>query len=211
MEPPFAGSSQLLDVFLHTSKAFDSNFIVYPEFAQYLIYRSLPTIMELRPLPMAAKIFIDQSYEELGNALRDRLEIEKDCKEKDCDTSIIESKKFDEIFKGYFPSLLDSECKYETFKSKNNGETLSRKCFTNIYNVGDCPTIITKSANPNKNEFEKGLYCNIYGKKYFYQGECNKEERNCLDNMYFSNKCINVYSNKDALKFIIDRFNTKFH
>ena len=214
MAPPFAGSSKLLDVFLHTTKDFDSNMANYPNFGQYLLYKSLPTIMELRPQPMAAKIFTDSEYEELGNALKERIEIERDCKNKNCDTSLIESKSenFDKIFKGYFPSLLDSECEYESFDHiiGYNEETFNRKCFTNIYNVGDCPTIITKSVNPTKTNFEKDKYCKQFGKKYFYQGECVNKERNCLDEMYYSNKCPNVYSNTKALNFLLERFNTIF-
>ena len=210
LAPPFAGSSELLNVFLHTSNFIDNDFTKYPEFGQYLIYKSLPTIMELRPQPMAAKIFTSKDYEELGNALKGRLEIEKDCNEKKCTLSQIETKtkKFDDIFKGYFPSLLDSECEYEKFKSGAN--TLNRKCFTNIYNVGECPTIITQSVKPTKNDFNADLYCNKFGKEYFYQGECDNKERNCLDEMYFSNKCPNVYSNTNAVQFLIDRFNKNF-
>ena len=212
--PPFAGSSKLLDVFLHTTKDFDSNAAYFHYFGQNLIYKSLPTIMELRPQPMPAKIFIDPEYQELGNALKERLEIERDCCEKNCETSEIEAKseKFDDIFKGYFPSLLNSECKYETFSQYigNNEETFNRKCYTNIYNVGNCPTIITKSENPTKKNFEKDLYCNKFGKNYFYQGECYNKERNCLDEMYFSDKCPNVYNSKDAVKYLLDRFNSLF-
>ena len=209
MAPPFSGATKLLDVFLHTTKDFDSDKSYYHPFGQYLMYKSLPTIMELRPKSMAAKIFTDNTYNELGNAIRNRLEIERDCKEKDCDFSQIKTKtsKFDEIFKGYFPSLLDSECNYEE-KIGGNQKTLNRKCYTYIYNVGDCPTIITKSINPTEENSEKDFYCNKYGKEYFYQGDCNNKERNCLDEMYYSDKCPNVYSiHKDAVKYLIDRFN----
>ena len=172
------------------------------------MYKSLPTIMELRPLPMAAKIFTDQSYKELGDALRDRLEIETDCLNRYCGYSEIgpKSEKFDNLFKGYFPSLLDSECEYEYGRS----DILNRKCFTYIYNVGDCPTIITKSVNPSLNKISNNFYCNKFGKEYYYQGECNDAKRNCLDEMYYSDKCPNVYNNKNAVRFLIERFNTKF-
>ena len=209
--PPFSGSSELLDVFLHTTKDFDNKLITYPFFGQNLIYKSLPTIVELRPKSIAAKIFTDPEYKELGDALRDRLEIEKYCKKRNCGNDLIKNKteKFDEIFKGYFPSLLDSECEYES-GIQGNQETFNRKCYTNIYNVGDCPTIITKSVKPTKNNFEKDLYCNKFGKEYFYQGECNDEERNCLDKMYYSDKCPNVYNNPEAINFLLHRFNFWF-
>ena len=209
MAPPFAGSTKLLDIFLHTTKDFDKGFTIYPNFGQYLIYKSLPTIMELRPLSIAAKIFTDPSYEELGNALRDRLY----CEENTCNKNTLNNKtsKFDEIFKGYFPSLLDSECDYNYYRYRYiDDKTLNEKCYTYIYNVGDCPTIITKSVNPDKTNFGKGLYCNKYGKGYFYQGECTNSERNCLDEMYYSDKCPNVYNNTNAIKFLLDRFNKNF-
>ena len=84
MAPPFSGSTKLLDIFLHGTKDFNSKFTNYPLFGQYLMYKSLPTMMELRPLPIAAKIFTDSSYKELGNALKDRLEIEKNCEKNYC-------------------------------------------------------------------------------------------------------------------------------
>ena len=207
MAPPFAGSTKLLDIFLHTSNDMNNGLTEYPEFGQYLIYRSLPTMMELRPKPIAAKIFNDPSYKELGNALKERLF----CEQNKCYSAELKNKseKFDEIFKGYFPSLLDPECDRESY-IEGNQNTLNNKCYTNIYNVGDCPTIITKSVKPNLNNFKKNYYCNKNGKQYFYQGECSDTERNCLDEIYYSDKCPNVYSNTKAVKFLIDRFNKKF-
>ena len=211
MAPPFAGSTKLLDVFLHGNSDFDSPITEYPLFGQYLQYKSLPTIMELRPLSIAASIFIEPEYKELGDAIRGRLEIEKDCYDIDCNTTIIKQKteKFDEIFNGYFPSLLDEECEYEK-KIKGDKESLKRKCFTNIYNVGECPTIITKSIEKEnkvtEENFEHNL-CNKYGTNIFYQGECNDSRRNCLDKMYYLEKCPNPFDDKNAIKYLIKRFN----
>ena len=58
------------------------------------------------------KIFTNSTYNELAEAIIGRIEIETKCKNKDCSETEIEEKtsKFDEIFEGYFPSLLDSEC-----------------------------------------------------------------------------------------------------
>lgn len=52
--------------------------------------------------------------------------------------SNLEAKKFDSYFKGYFPSLEDKDCANDEIKG--NKETLNKKCFTGIFNVGDCPT-----------------------------------------------------------------------
>ena len=76
------------------------------------MYKTLPTITELRPLDIVTRIFTDATYNDLGNAIKARLEIERDCKNENYDTNTIKSKtaKFDTLFIGYFPS--DSECSY---------------------------------------------------------------------------------------------------
>ena len=215
LAPPFAGSAELLDTFFHTTKSFNQAVFAietnFQPFGQYLMYKSLPTVMELRPQSISSKIFTDSSFSELANALRGRLEIERDCKKRNCDASEIKSKtsNFDKLFKGYFPSLLDPECSYES----NIGgftEVLNRKCYTGIFNVGDCPSIIAKSENPNEYNFESDIYCNMFGDAFFYQGECDDVKRNCLDKIYYSNKCPNVYNNKEAIDFILERYNSNF-
>ena len=216
MAPPFSGSSKLVDIFLHGNRdIMDINLIVlkvnYNIFGQYLLYKSLPVAMELRPLSIAAKIFTDKSYSEISEALKGRLEIERDCETTNCDINTIKSKteKFDNLYKDYFPSLLDPECSYESTTSGYN-EALYRKCYTYIYNVGNCPSIITQSENPTIDNFNKDLYCNKKGKGYYYQGECGDKERNCLDEMYYSDKCPNPFSNKEAVNYILKRFNDNY-
>ena len=212
MAPPFSGSSKLLDIFLHGNRDIMDMIIVnYNIFGQYLLYKSLPVAMELRPLSIAAKIFTDKSYSELSEALKGRLEIERDCETTNCNINTIKSKteKFDNLYKDYFPSLLDPECSYESTSSGYN-EALYRKCYTNIYNVGNCPSIITKSENPTINNFNKDLYCNKKGKGYYYQGECGDKERKCLDEMYYSDKCPNPFSNTEAVNYILKRFNDNY-
>ena len=183
MAPPFSGSTKLLDIFLHGTKDFNVKKIIeithYHSFGQFLMYKSLPTMMELRPQSIAAKIFTEPEYSELGNSLKERLEIENKCKNKDCTQDEIKEKtsSFDNIFKGYFPSLLDKECSYES-SIGGNQETFNRKCYTNIYDVGNCPTIVLKSAYTNKNDFEKEV-CGKY-EKTFYQGEC-ESGKDCLE------------------------------
>ena len=216
MAPPFAGATKLLDVFLHGTEDFNkplgSNnkfyFVHYSLFGQYLMYKALPTIMELRPQSIAAQIFTDSSYNDLSNAIKDRLEIERIYKNKKCNISEIEDKSssFDNIFKGFFPSFLDPECSFES-KIGGNQNTFNRKCFTNIYNVGDCPTIIPKSADPDETKFENGFYCNNFGKNFFYQGQCSNQ-KSCLDDLYYSDKCPNVYSDTKAMSYLIARFNS---
>jgi len=76
------------------------------------MYKSLPTIMELRPKSIAARIFTDPKYEELGNALRERIKLENQCHESHCFKYLATDNKdkFEQLFKGYFPSLLHKEC-----------------------------------------------------------------------------------------------------
>ena len=218
--PPFAGATKLLDAFFHglqnwnkEFEFFGSKIVItnYNTFGQLLMYKSLPTLTELRPLPIAANIFTDSKYSKLGDAIKSRLDVETKCKNKDCSINELKSKtsKFDEIFKGYFPSLTDDECAYESSFGDNN-ETLNRKCYTGIYNVGNCPTIIKKSVNPTQEGLDKDLYCNKYGSSYYYQGDCIEKKRNCLDEMYYSNKCPNVFKNKEAVNYLLNRFNGNY-
>ena len=208
MAPPFSGSSTLLDIFLHGTSNF--NVLIFTHFhifSQFLMYKSFPVIMELRPQATAAKIFTEPEYSELGNAIKERLEIEKKCQNNDCSQDEIKEKSlnFDNIFKGYFPSLLDSECSYES-NIGGNQETFNRKCYTNIYDVGNCPTIILKSAIPKENDdFEKDV-CGKY-EKTFYQGEC-ESGKDCLDKIYYSDKSPYVFSFNEPVKFLISRFNS---
>ena len=216
--PPFAGSTKLLYVFLHGFQAWNKEFEIFGKkfvitnyniFGQLLMYKSLPTITELRPLPIAAKIFTDRKYIELGEAIRDRINTETKCKNHHCsdDELRTNTRKFDKIFEDYFPSLSDEECAYES-DIGGNQNTLNRKCYTNIYNVGDCPSIITKSANPTQEGLDEDLYCNKFDPNlYYYQGDCNDKKRNCLDEMYYSDKCPNVFKNKEAVNYLLNRFN----
>ena len=214
LAPPFAGSSRLVQYFFEGTRDFDVNlssiqFSNFNIFGQYLLFKSLPVVFDLRPLSNIIKIFTNSTYNELANAIRGRIDIETKCKNKNCSINEIKEKtsKFDEIFEGYFPSLLDSECSYES-NIKNN--TLDRKCYTNIYNVGDCPTVITKSINPTEENFQNDYYCNKTGVNYFYQGECNNNEKNCLDQIYYSEQCPNPYDNTKAVNFILNNFNKDY-
>ena len=209
LAPPFSGATKNIDIFFHGMNDFNNNsFVDYQLFGQYLMMKSIPVLIELRPKSIAAKIFLDSSYKELADALRERLELERYCNNNVCYSNYIAQKttKFDEIFKGYFPSLLDIECEYEN-KIGGNEKTFNRKCYTNIYNVGECPTIITKSKKPNYEDYLNDLYCNQYGKEFYYQGECDNKERNCLDELFYSNKCPNVFSDLNAVNYLINRFN----
>ena len=212
--PPFAGSSKLLDIFLHGMNDWNKSFNIlgkqvtitnYNIFGQNLMYKSLPVITELRPLPIAAKIFTDDKYKELGDALKERIAYENKCRNKQCSDK---TPKFDKLFNGYFPSVSESDCAYDSTQDGSN--TYSRKCFTNLYNVGECPTILTKSSasgNPYGNNIEE--YCGQRTSSFYYQGECDSVNYNCLDNVY-SQKGPYVYDNTEAVDYLINRYNKDF-
>ena len=218
--PPFAGATKLLDAFLHGLNDWNKEIDImgkkvkitnYNIFGQYFMYKALPTIMELRPQSITTKIFNDDKYKELGEAIRARLETEKECKSTDCPASTIKEKtaKFDNIFKGYFPSLTDEECAYES-SIGGNTKTYNRKCYTNMYNVADCPTIVTKSEKPTQEGLDKDAYCGKTGPNYYYQGDCTSG-KHCLDEIYYANnKCPYLFRNTEAVNFIINRFNDGF-
>ena len=92
----------------------------------------LPLIFELRPLPIIGNILTKPGYETFADAIKERFYLEKQCGHTKCDDSTINeySKKFDALFKDYFPSLTDDE-------SDLNETTriFSRKCLMEMRNV----------------------------------------------------------------------------
>ena len=218
--PPYAGATKLLDAFLHGLNDWNKEIDImgrkikitnYNIFGQQFMYKTLPTITELRPLSIAQKLFTDSKYSELGAALKARLDTERECKATNCAANILQAKtaKFDAIFKGYFPSLTDSECAYES-SIGGNSKTYNRKCYTNIYNIAECPTLVTKSVNPTQQGLDNDEYCGRTGPNYYYQGDC-VNGRNCLDNMYSAtNKCPYVFKNTEAVNYLLNRFNDNF-
>lgn len=218
--PPFAGAAKLLDAFLHGLNDWNKEVDImgkkikitnYNIFGQLYMYKTLPTITELRPLSIATKILNGGLYKDLGEAIKARINTEKECKSTNCAASTIREKtaKFDNIFKGYYPSLTDSECAYEA-SIGGNQNTYNRKCYTNMYNIADCPTLVTKSVNPTQQGLDNDAYCGKTGSNYYYQGDCTSG-RNCLDAMYYANnKCPNVFKNTEAVNYLLNRFNNNF-
>ena len=218
--PPFSGADKLLDVYLHAMEKVNISFDIlgkkititnYNLFGQQMMYQSLPTLTELRPLSYIGDIFSDNNYKNFADAIRERISLEKECRSKDCSASDIKKKstKFDAIFKNYFPSLSDDECAYEA-KVGGNQKTFNRKCYTELFNIGDCPTVIAKNSNfnPTLDHFED--YCGQTDKtKFYYQTKCTTSGKQCLDSIYYT-KNPYVYGNKEAVNYLINRFNTNF-
>ena len=213
--PPFAGASKLLDAYLHGMKDWNKSFTIfgkeikitnYDIFAQRIMYKSMGTIFELRPLSISTKLFNSKEYSELGNALRERFAIEEKCKNKDCSKNEMTSQNFDKIFKGYFPSLLDQECKYES-SIGGNSNTFNRKCYLNMYNIGDCPLVIANNNIKTVDDNVIKSYCGKNDNKLYYQGECGQGKK-CVDEIYYT-KGPNPYGD-DKINFFINRYNQKY-
>ena len=218
--PPFAGATKLLEAFLHGLNDWNKEIDFFGKkikitnyniFGQLFMYKSLPTLTELRPQSIAAKLFNDPAYKELGEALKARINTERECKKTNCAANTIKTNtaKFDAIFKGYFPSLTDAECAFES-SIGGNTNTYNRKCYTNIYNIADCPSLVTKSVGATQEGLDNDVYCGKTGPNYYYQGECTSG-RNCLDKIYYeTNKCPYVFKNTEAVNYLLNRFNNDY-
>ena len=139
--------------------------------------KSIPTLTELKPFPFISQLFSDEYYSDFAKAIRQRLNMENICSSKECSQNDIEqqNKIFDKIFKDYFPSLGDNECKYES-KIKNNENAYYRKCLTQIYNIGDCPILI--ALNKLSSNLKLNLeYCNKTDDNLYYTSQCDGEKK----------------------------------
>ena len=216
--PPFAGSSELVKLFFsgenHYKKSFNyAGQVLNAEFNQFgfsMIINTLPIAYELRPLPIIGSLLNNPEYKELGDAIKERLYLEKECGYQLCDDETIKkySVKFDSIFKGYFPSLTESVCKFESIIAKNTNY-FNRKCITDMYNIDDCPTIIEakKDSSGNlPNDFES--YCGKSDNNLYFQKECNNNGKKCLDETY-NTKLLYPFKESEQTQYFIDRWASK--
>ena len=99
----------------------------YDIFGQFMMYYSMPTLVELRPLPIINKILNGyDNYFDFAEALNERINLEDKCYDINCNSSFIKenSIKFNEIFDGYYPNLNEEECKYKNDKNNNNDNNI---------------------------------------------------------------------------------------
>ena len=173
--PPFAGSTKLLDGYLHGLKDFNNigDKAYYYQFGQSLLFKSVPTATELRPLSIFSKLLKNPDYKEFIEAIKERLTLEKNYINEDYDYNAISrmSEKFDKIYSSYFPSLKNNVCKENSF-IKNK---LQMKCLTNIYNIFDCPMIITLDNINDKKNIES--YCNKNDDNLYYVTDLGEERK----------------------------------
>ena len=220
--PPFAGSSKLLDIFLHGMTAWDVNFdlkgekisvINYNPYGQNIMYKALPTIMELRPLSIISDLFKKSEYKDFADAIKERLDLEKYCKNNlsKCTKNLINerNKKFKNIFGDSFPDLSNDDCKNTDLKRGKN-EMFKSVCMTEMFNP-ECPMVLMKDNNfkpkiPDSNYMDQ--ICGIKNNSLYYvQSECKKEK--CVDDIYI-NEFIYPFENKEKTQFFIDRFNKEY-
>ena len=156
--PPFAGSTELINVYFNSANKYHREFNVYgsileagiDEFGFGFITNSLPTVYELRPLPIIGNLFNKPGYEIFAEAIKERFFLEKKCGHSFCDDYIINkySHKFNALFKDYFPLLTDSDCKFDS-NLKEENDVFNRKCLLEMRNMFDCPMVIEESRDEN--------------------------------------------------------------
>ena len=219
---PFAGSSKLLDVYMHGMLAWDINIniggkqikvINYNPYGQHIMYKALPTIMELRPLPILKELFINEEYKDFAEAIKERINLERFCKEniEECTVDYINehNKKFKEIFNDAFPDLTSKDCKISKNSfNKTKDSLFDIPCLTEMFLPSECPMILLKDKNWNPNLTLINEICGIKNNSIYYvQDECNNEQ--CVDNIYLQDFPY-PFENKEKTKFFIDRFNKEF-
>ena len=219
--PPFAGSSQLIKVFFQDRDKNGANIdllgktlkVKFDEFGFGMVITVLPTAFELRPLPILGTILNDSNeYKEFGEAIKERLNLEKECGKKACSTEYISqnSEKFDKLFKGYFYSLTDPDCKFESGLT-NYYNVFNRKCITEMFNFAECPTIIEEKTDSNgklPNDFDK--YCGQTSNNLYFQQNCgNNNGRNCVDELYYNYDFYPYELTNEKTQYFLNRWNEK--
>ena len=192
--PTFAGSSQLVDIFFKSGERY-SRTIDYEgekikagvdEFGFGFIINSIPTVFELRPLPILGNLFTKPGYEIFSDAIKERFFLEKKCGYKQCDEYLINkySTKFNALFKDYFPLLTDDDCQFEP-DLKNPYNYFNRKCLMQMRNIYDCPMIIEETKDKNgKLPSDFDSYCGRIEPNLFYQKDCDNSDKQCMDQLY---------------------------
>ena len=192
--PPFAGSSQLIDIFFENSNKYQTEINVggrkvqagFDEFGFGFIINKLPTAFELRPLPIIGDLFTKKGYEIFAEAMKERFFLEKKCGHTKCDDYLIKkySTKFNALFADYFPLLTDDDCKFETDLKESN-DYFDRKCLMEMRNMFDCPLAIEETRDINgKLPTDFDSYCGRTDKNLFFQKKCDNSDKQCLDKTY---------------------------
>lgn len=165
LAPPFAGATKAVDNFLKGIDDFNVDILPliskvnFHKFGQFLMLKSIPTVYELLPYTVFYKLFQSEDYKEFAYAIRERITLEKNCKNTQCSKDKIQqdSTYFDQIYSDYFPSLTLDACQFEQSVG-GNSNTNNKKCMTELFNIVDYPSIIkVKNAN-NENNLTETTY-----------------------------------------------------
>ena len=216
--PPFAGSTELIEVFFKGGNKYTREFDIegmtleagFDEFGFGFIINKLPTAIELRPLPIIGSLFTKPGYEIFAEAIKERFFLEKKCGHNYCDDYLIKrySKKFNALFKGYFPLLTDAECKFENNR-KDTKKMFERKCLMDMLDMFDCPIIIEETRDKSgKLPSDVEAYCGSISDNVYYQTSCkNSEDKQCLDNVYSKHVKYPFETSNEKAKWFIDNWN----
>ena len=221
--PPFAGASKLQDVFIYGHRDFNIDLKIqetslfkvnFDTFGQRMLFKSVPVISELRPLPIVNELFTSSKYKELGEALKERINLERVCEEKNCDASYVKknSVKWENIFGTTFPNLNEKVCKltssiFDIFKGEDTNLNINQ-CRAYMYNLGLCPASMykTKSFAPTLDDFEN--YCEKYDNtNILFSQTCDKKGE-CLDSLYESPPY--PFEDLEKTDYLIEQFNKNF-
>ena len=216
LAPPFGGATKAVENFIHGITDFDFNLkILYSEFhkfGQFLMLKSIPTVYELKPYTIFYKLFNSIRYSNFAEAIRKRILLEKECRNKNCEKSYIEenSAAFDNFFSDYFPSLTLDECQYES-SIGGNQDVNNKKCFTELFNMVDYPSIIKVEPNQKNNNIDN--YYQVFNENTYYiadNEDINDTEAKSIDDLF--SEVPYVYDAYDAeIEDLISRYNSKYN
>ena len=198
---PFAGSTELLNAYLHGLGDFDSTISEFHNFGQSLLFKSVPVLSELRPMPVFSKMKEMEEYSQFVKAIKDRIDLENCIHEGNCNEASIsnKNKEFEDLFNSYYPNLSSTKCK------DNSKNKFQNKCFLNLYNIFDNPIIIqvNNTNEINTDEFNINDYCDKNQNKCFYTNEKGEEKRS-IEELFIMGK---YAYNMSEMKEFFDTYN----
>ena len=182
--PPFSGATKLLTGYLHGLDDFNQFFdlIYFHPFGQSLLFKSVPTSIELRPLPIFAKLLENPEYKDFVSTIIEKIDLERIYSEKGNYGQYniyTHSKRFDKLFSPYFPSLIQTACQEDNIKP------FYKKCHLNLYNIFQCPMIIALDNLENRGDYLD--YCYKDDENLYYINE-KTEKRKSIEELLTKGK-----------------------
>lgn len=232
---PLGGASKDIEIFTTGTTEFSKNFnfighemeVGLSTFGQKLFAATFPAGYELRPHPILSNVFNDEKYKDFKLALLERINLEKECKIKDCSSDYIQknSEIFSKVFAG-LPNLSEKECqvldllkghKFKDFKSKfdSNPELNFPNilpCRYSIYNIAQCPILRYRKGEKEDASILES-HCDESDKELssknlnYYNQECAKN-KNCIDDFFKDN--FNYPFSDARISEIIKKFNNTY-